>query len=86
MINTYRIARRVWKIQISLRVNFVSSKDTGETCTIYVWSNNESIMWGSDTDDIIKEDFRPFLHKYQEELTIISESEFNFESVELMDY
>ena len=27
---------KVWKIQISMRVNFISSKDTGETRTIYV--------------------------------------------------
>ena len=86
MINDHRIARRVWKIQISMRVNFISSKDTGETRTIYVWSNNESIMWGSDAGDIIRELFRSFLHNYQEELKIISGSEFNFESVELIDY
>ena len=29
---------KVWKIQISMRVNFISSKDTGETRTIYVRS------------------------------------------------
>ena len=34
-INDHRIARRVWKIQISICVNFISSKDTGETRTIY---------------------------------------------------
>ena len=67
-------------------VNFISSKDTGETHTIYVWSNNESIMWGSDTDDIIREPFRSFLHIYQEELKIIKGSDFVFESAELMDY
>ena len=78
MINDHRIARRVWKIQISMRVNFISSKDTGETRTIYVWSDNVSIMWGSDTDDIIRELFRSFLHNYQEELEIISGSEFMF--------
>ena len=72
MINDQRIDRRVWKIQISMCVNFISSKDTGETCTIYVWSNNERIIWGSDTDDVIRELFRSFLHNYQ--------------SVELMDY
>ena len=84
MINDHRIARRVWKIQISMRVNFISSKDTGET--IYVWSSNESIMWRSDTDDIIRELFRSFLHNYQEELRTTKGSEFIFESVELMDY
>ena len=50
-----------------MRENFISSEDTGETCTSYVWNNNESIMWVSDTDDII----RSFLHNYQEELKII---------------
>ena len=40
------IARRVWKIQISMRVNFISSKDTGETRTTFVWSDNVKIMWG----------------------------------------
>ena len=69
-----------------MRVNFISSKDTGETRTIYVWSDNVSIMQGSDTDDIIRELFRSFLHNYQEELKIIKGSDFVFESVELMDY
>ena len=89
MINDHKTSKTrygEWKIQISMRVNFISSKDTGETCTIYVWSNKESIMWGSDTDDIIRELFRFFLHNYQEEEQIIRGSDFVFESVELMDY
>ena len=69
-----------------MRVNFISSKDTGETRTIYVWSDNVSIMQGNDTDDIIRELFRSFLHNYQEELKIIKGSDFLFESVELIDY
>ena len=69
-----------------MRVDFISSKNTRETHTIYVWSDNVSIIWGSDTDDIIRKLFRSLLHNYQEELKIISERKFNFESVELMDY
>ena len=53
LINDHKIVKKVWKIQISVRVNFTSSKDTGETRTIYAWSNNAKIMWGSDTYDII---------------------------------
>ena len=86
LINDHKAAKKVWKIQISLRVNFISSKDTGETRTIYVWSDNVSIMWGSDTDDIIREIFRSFLRNYQEELKIIKGSDFVFESVDLLDY
>ena len=85
LINDHRIARKVWKIETSMRVNFVSSKDNGEIRTIYVRSNNETISWGSDTNDIIRERFRYFLHNYQEQLKIISRNEFSFESAELMD-
>ena len=76
LINDHRIARRVWKIQISMRVNFISSKDTGETRTIYVWSDNVSIMRGGDKDNIIREIFRSFLRNYQEELKVIKGSDF----------
>ena len=69
-----------------MRVDFISSKNTRETHTIYVWSDNVSIIWGSDTDDIIRKLFRSLLHNYQEELKIISGRKFNFENVELMDY
>ena len=69
-----------------MRVNFISSEDAGETRIIYVWSNNESIMRGRDTDDIIRELFRSFLRNYQEEFKIIKRSDFVFESVERMDY
>ena len=44
LINDHRIARRVWTIQISMHVKFISSKDTGETRTIYAWSDNVSMM------------------------------------------
>ena len=86
MINDHRIARRVWKIQISMRVNVISSKDTGETRTIYVWSDNVSIMRGRATDDIIRELFKSFLLNYQEDLKTFKGSDFEFKSVELMDY
>ena len=69
-----------------MRINFISSKDTGETRGIYVCSDNKKVMWGSDTDNIIRELFESFLKNFQEELKIIKGSNFNFESVELMDY
>ena len=37
-----------------MNVNFVCSKETGETCTIFVWSDNEEISLGNETDGIIK--------------------------------
>ena len=43
-----------------MHVNFISSKDTGETRNIYVWSDNKEIRQGNETDDIIKERFKSF--------------------------
>ena len=43
-------------------------------------------MPGSDTDNIIREIFRSFLHNYQKQLKIIEGNDFVFESVALMDY
>ena len=86
MINEHSINRTVWKIQINMRVNFISSRDTGETRTIYTWSNNVSIMQGIDTNYIINEIFGSLLHDYQEKLKTIKGSDFVFESVDRLDY
>ena len=51
-----------------MHVNFISSRDTGRTHIYYVWSDNVSIMRGKETNTIIREVFRSFLHNYQQEL------------------
>ena len=60
MINDHNDTAKInkskeWKIQLCMHVNFISSKDTGETRTTYVWSENAKIMVGNETDDVIKE-------------------------------
>ena len=59
MINDHKDTTKInksaeWKIQLCMHINFISSKDTGETRTIYVWNDNTKIMIGNKTDDIIK--------------------------------
>ena len=76
-----------WKIQINMHVNFVSSNDTGEIRTIFVWSDNEEIRLGNETDDIIKRLINSFLTNYQkEEIILRNGSNFVFESVDLLSY
>ena len=76
-----------WKIQITMHVNFSSSKDTGEICTIYVRSDNKGIRLGNETDAIIKELLEYFLNNYQEEEILLRKgSDFVFESVDLLSY
>ena len=40
MINNQKT--KEWKIQLSMYIN-ISSKDSGETRTSYIWSDNEEI-------------------------------------------
>ena len=76
-----------WKIQINMHVNFVSSNDTGEIRTIFVWSDNEEIRLGNETDDIIKRLINSFLNNYQkEEIILRNGNNFVFESVDLLSY
>ena len=43
-----------WKIQLSVVINFISSKDSDEIHTIYTKSDNIEIMLVSETDETIK--------------------------------
>ena len=46
-----------WKIQLTIAINFISSKDSDETRTMHTKSNNVEIMIGSETDEIIEDLF-----------------------------
>ena len=90
LINDHKAIRNEsneWKIQINMHVNFVSSNDNGENRTIFVWSDNEEIRLGNETDDIIKGLINSFLNNYQkEEIILRNGSNFVFESVDLLSY
>ena len=55
-----------WKIQLTMAINFISSKDSDETRTMHTKSNNVEIMMRSETNEIIEDLFESFLKKYQE--------------------
>ena len=87
MINNHKTLGE-WKIQLSMKINFVSSKDySNETRTMSNWSNNIEIIMGSETDDLIDELFKSFLQRYQKKLeNSMNGSEFVFNSVDLLYY
>ena len=75
------------KIQINIHVNFISSKDTGESRTIFVWSDNEEIRSGNETDTIFEKRFKSFLNNYQKQEIILRKgSNFLFETADLLSY
>ena len=77
-----------WKIQTNIHVNFVSSNDNGEDRTIFQWSDKEEISrLGNETGDITKRLINSFLNNYlKEEIILRNESNFVFESVDLLSY
>ena len=79
--------RSEWKIQLTMAINFISSKDSDETSTMHSKSNNVEIMMDSETDELIEELFKLFLQKYQAGLEEpMRGSEFVYASVDALYY
>ena len=70
-----------------MNIKFVSSNDTGDIQTFYVWSENQEIRLGNEMDDIVKSLINSFLNNYQKEEQVLRDrSNFVFESVDLISY
>ena len=67
MINDHK-TQSEWKIQLTMQTNFVSSKDSEETCTMHTKSSNIEIVISNETDEIIEKYFDSLLQKYQDGL------------------
>ena len=55
-----------WNIQLTISINFISSKDSNKTRNMRTKSDNIEIMKGHETDEIIEELFKSPLQRYQE--------------------
>ena len=76
-----------WKIQMSMRIIFVSFIDSNETLEMYLKSDNISIMMGSESDNAINDLFNTFHKRYQEGLeTKMRGSSYTFERIDLLEY
>ena len=70
MINDHK-TQEEWKIQLSVTINFISSKYSDEIRIMHTKMENyysENITMGSETDEVIKELFKSLLQRYQEGL------------------
>ena len=76
-----------WKIQLSMRVIFVSFTNANETREMYSKRDSVKIMSGIETEDIINELVNTFHKRYQEGLeTKMSGSSFTFDRIDLLEY
>ena len=67
MIDYYK-SKGEWKIQITMRITFISFIDKNQTQVIHTKSNNIEIMNGTDTSDTINKLINSFMKRYQEGL------------------
>ena len=76
-----------WKIQLVIKINFISSKNFIDVRDMHSKSDNVEIMMGVDTNEIIEELFDSILQRYQKELEeSMKGSDFIFNYVESLNY
>ena len=86
MIGNHK-ARGEWKIQLSMRIIFLSFTDANETREMHTKSDHIIITIGTETEDAINELFNTFRKRYQEGLeTKMKGSSFTFERIDLLEY
>ena len=74
-----------WKMQLTIAINFMSSKDNGELQVMLSKSDNTEIMNNNKTDEVIEKRFQSLLPKYQIRLeTSMRGSDFIFGCAHLL--
>ena len=76
-----------WKIQLIMKINFISSKNLNDTRDMHCISDNIEIMMGFDTNEIILKKFNSLFQRYQKGLEVsMKGSDFVFDYVESLNY
>ena len=69
-----------WKVQLTVAINFIASKDTEEEHVMYSRSENVIFTPYNDANEVVDELFEWLLSKYQDNLeTSVRESDFIFD-------
>ena len=76
-----------WKIQLIMKINFISSRTFTESRDIYSNSGNFETIIGGNTNEIIRNLFNSILRRYQGGLhESMRGNEFVFDYVESLNY
>ena len=75
-----------WKIQLTIAINFMSSKDAEEERVMHSSSSNIKFTSYSDADEVIDELFKSLLSRYEVNLETSMGKFFYYYSVQLMYY
>ena len=75
-----------WKIQLTIAINFISSKGNDEECVMHSKSHNIEMMINDRADKVIEELFQSLLSRYQIGLeTTVRGSDFIFDYVHIIN-
>ena len=86
LIEDYQ-AKGNWKMQLSMRMIFVSFTDANETHEMHTKRDNITIMSDIETENVRNELFNKFNKRYQKGLeTKMKGSSFTFERIDLLEY
>ena len=75
-----------WKIQLTIAINFISSKDAEEERAMHSRSGNIKFQPCDNANEVVDELFESLRSRYQESLETSVGSDFVFDSVQLMYY
>ena len=76
-----------WKIQLIMKINFISSKNFNDVRDMYSKSDTVEIITSTDNNEIIEKLFDSILKRYQEGLEVsMKGSDFVFDYVESLNY
>ena len=86
MIDNHK-AQGEWKIEIAMRIKFISSLDDNDFRIMHTKSDNVEIISGTETNDVVNERFNSFFKRHQEgSQTKMRGSNFTFDRVDLLYY
>ena len=76
-----------WKIQLTMKINFVSTEESNEIHIMYIRSKNIVILTGYETDEIVEELFDSLLQKHHYALENTGEGSGHvFDSTDVLYY
>ena len=85
MIGDYK-SKDKWKIQITMRIIFISFIDKNEPQVMHTKSDNVETMNATDTSDAINKLINSFMKRYQEGLeTKMKGNSYIFERIDLLE-
>ena len=77
----------MWKIQLTIAINFISFKDDYGECVMHSKSDNIEIIINNKSDEVTEEPFKSLHDRYQNNLQeLMKGSEFIFGYVHLLYY